>query len=219
MSALSADGSGCPKSAAAAIEYQKFITDQGAGIAESSQHMIRLVEDLLDWTKVSRGQLELDMAPTQLDEIARTVTQELQPAAEAKGLTLTYAGDGPAATVADKVRVKQILYNLITNAIKFTSEGKIHLSMLHSTDEIVFSVTDTGNGIAEEDASRVFQRFQQVDGSMTRQNGGLGLGLAISEQLAELHGGSLSLESKLGVGSTFSLTLPCTGATDIQKTA
>jgi signal transduction histidine kinase/sensor domain CHASE-containing protein len=219
MSALTADGSGCPKSAAAAIEYQKFITDQGAGIAESSQHMIRLVEDLLDWTKVSRGQLELDMAPTQLDEIARTVTQELQPAAEAKGLTLTYAGDGPAATVADKVRVKQILYNLITNAIKFTSEGKIHLSMLHSDDEIVFSVTDTGNGIAEEDASRVFQRFQQVDGSMTRQNGGLGLGLAISEQLAELHGGSLSLESKLGVGSTFSLTLPCTGATDIQKTA
>ena len=91
--------------------------------------------------------------------------------------------------------------------------------MLHSADEIVFSVTDTGNGIAEEDASRVFQRFQQVDGSMTRQNGGLGLGLAISEQLAELHGGSLSLESKLGVGSTFSLTLPCTGATDIQKTA
>ena len=65
----------------------------------------------------------------------------------------------------------------------------------------------------------MFQRFQQVDGSMTRQNGGLGLGLAISEQLAELHGGSLSLESKLGVGSTFSLTLPCTGATNIQKTA
>ena len=208
MDALEADGTGCPVAAGAARDYQRFMTDQGAGIAESAQHMIRLVEDLLDWTKVSRGQLELDMAPIQLDEIARSVTQELQPAAEAKGLTLTYIGDGPVATIADKVRVKQILYNLITNAIKFTNEGKVNLSMLHSNDKIVFSVSDTGNGISKADARRVFQRFQQVDGSMTRQNGGLGLGLAISEQLATLHGGSLSMDSELGVGSTFSLTLP-----------
>ena len=80
--------------------------------------------------------------------------------------------------------------------------------MTHDDDKIVLSVADTGHGISEEDAGRVFQRFQQVDGSMTRQNGGLGLGLAISQQLAALHDGKLSLESTLGKGSTFSMCLP-----------
>jgi two-component system cell cycle sensor histidine kinase PleC len=109
--------------------------------------------------------------------------------------------------------LKQILYNLINNAIKFTDAGSIHLSMEKEGDQIVFGVTDTGHGISEENQERVFQRFQQVDGSMSRQSGGLGLGLAISEQLAALHGGTLSLISTLGQGSTFSLRLPDTETT------
>lgn len=197
-----------PEMRAAMENYQRFVSEQGAGIADSAQHMLRLVEDLLDWTKVARGQLELDMAPLQADEVAQSVVHDLQPDAAAKGLALTCTVDASVEAVADKIRLKQILYNLISNAIKFTQEGSIQLAMETFEDRILFSVTDTGCGISEADQQRVFQRFQQVDGSMSRQNGGLGLGLAIAEQLADLHGGSLSLESKVGVGSTFRFSLP-----------
>jgi signal transduction histidine kinase/sensor domain CHASE-containing protein len=204
----------------AVTNYQNFVSDQGAGIADSAQHMIRLVEDLLDWTKVARGKLELDKSLIQLDELSSSVIKDLQPNANAKGLELTYSGDPTAETMADKVRLKQILYNLINNAIKFTDAGSIHLSMEKEGDQIVFGVTDTGHGISEENQERVFQRFQQVDGSMSRQSGGLGLGLAISEQLAALHGGTLSLISTLGQGSTFSLRLPNTETTiSLEKVA
>ncbi|MCX8226112.1 MAG: ATP-binding protein [Sulfitobacter sp.] len=204
----------------AVTNYQNFVSDQGAGIADSAQHMIRLVEDLLDWTKVARGKLELDKSLIQLDELSSSVIKDLQPNANAKGLELTYSGDPTAETMADKVRLKQILYNLINNAIKFTDAGSIHLSMERVGDQIVFGVTDTGHGISEENQERVFQRFQQVDGSMSRQSGGLGLGLAISEQLAALHGGTLSLVSTLGQGSTFSLRLPNTETTiTLEKVA
>ena len=143
-----------------------------------------------------------------LDELAFSVVEDLQPNAKAKGLKLTYSGDSTAEAIADKVRLKQILYNLINNAIKFTDKGSIHLAMAKEDGQVVFNVTDTGHGISEENLERVFQRFQQVDGSMSRKSGGLGLGLAISEQLAALHGGTLSLTSKIGHGSTFTLKMP-----------
>lgn len=189
-------------------EFQNFVSDQAGGIAGSSKHMLRLVEDLLDWTKVARGKMELDLQEIETSEIARSVADDLRPDAEAKGLTLTYEDNGTASANADPVRLRQILYNLISNAIKFTRSGNIHLKMHQDAEEITFSVTDTGCGIYEENLERVFLRFQQVDGSMSRENGGLGLGLAIAEQLATLHGGGLSLESQVGVGSTFRLTLP-----------
>ena len=208
LASLENEGTSPQEAQLAVSDYQRFISEQGTGIANSAQHMIRLVEDLLDWTKVTRGQLELDMSVIQVGEVAETIVQDLQPNALAKGLTLTYSDDGAPEALADTVRLKQILYNLVNNAIKFTTVGGIHLSMTHDDDKIVLSVADTGHGISEEDAGRVFQRFQQVDGSMTRQNGGLGLGLAISQQLAALHDGKLSLESTLGKGSTFSMCLP-----------
>ncbi|WP_245764186.1 ATP-binding protein [Sulfitobacter marinus] len=212
--AISADGPPTPAVTTAINKYQDFISEQGAGIADSAQHMIRLVEDLLDWTKVARGKLELDMQLLQLDELAASVVEDLQPNAEAKGLDLSYAGDSSAEAMADKVRLKQILYNLINNAIKFTDKGSIHLEMTRENGQIVFNVTDTGHGISEENLERVFQRFQQVDGSMSRKSGGLGLGLAISEQLAALHGGTLSLTSKIGRGSTFTLKMPSSERAD-----
>nr|WP_263481027.1 ATP-binding protein [Pseudosulfitobacter pseudonitzschiae] len=191
----------------AVTSFQRFVSEQSAGIENSAKHMLRLVEDLLDWTRVARGQLELDLARIEVTDLGRTVVEDLRPDAEAKGLTLTYSQGGPAEAMADTIRLKQILYNLISNAIKFTDTGNIHLSIKQMGDRIVFSVADTGCGIAQDDLERVFQRFQQVDGSMSRQKGGLGLGLAIAEQLAVLHGGALSLESELGKGSTFRLTL------------
>lgn len=220
LSAIEAEGTTPEELANAVTNYQRFVSDQGAGIADSAQHMIRLVEDLLDWTKVARGKLDLDMERLQLDELSSSVVQDLKPNAEAKGLSLTYSGDWTAEAMADKVRLKQILYNLINNAVKFTDKGSIHLSMEKENGFVVFNVTDTGHGISEENLERVFQRFQQVDGSMTRQSGGLGLGLAISEQLAALHGGTLSLTSTLGKGSTFSLRLPSAEAdVSLEKVA
>jgi len=190
------------------VDYQNFVTEQAAGVANSSKHMLRLVEDLLDWTKVARGKMELDLTEIEASDVMRSVADDLRPDAEAKGLTLTCEDNGTAIVNADPVRLRQILYNLVSNAIKFTKTGNIHLSMRQDAEQITFSVTDTGCGISPENLDRVFQRFQQVDGSMSRENGGLGLGLAIAEQLATLHGGALALESEVDVGSTFRLTLP-----------
>ncbi len=158
--AISAGGTPSAEIAGAVKTYQDFISEQGAGIADSAQHMIRLVEDLLDWTKVARGKLELDMQLLKLDELAFSVVEDLQPNAKAKGLKLTYSGDSTAEAIADKVRLKQILYNLINNAIKFTDKGSIHLAMSKEDGQVVFNVTDTGHGISEENLERVLKRLQ-----------------------------------------------------------
>nr|WP_261368392.1 ATP-binding protein [Pseudosulfitobacter koreense] len=205
--ALAADASPDQETATAIGAYQRFVSEQGGGIVDSAQHMLRLVEDLLDWTKVARGQIQLDLSVVPVAEIVGAVVADLGPDAQAKGLELTSAIDSRASVSADRIRLKQILYNLISNAIKFTEKGQIHVSVTQEKGRIVFSVADTGCGISAENQKRVFQRFQQVDGSMSRKNGGLGLGLAIAEQLATLHGGTLSLESTLGEGSVFRLSL------------
>jgi len=190
------------------VDYQKFISEQSTRIVDSAQHMLRLVEDLLDWTQVERGQLELDMTTIHAGEFVAAVVNDLRQDALAKGLQLTYSSDGAAEIMADKIRLKQILYNLVSNAIKFTETGSVHLSVIHGHDATVFAVKDTGCGISNEDLESVFLRFHQVDGLMTRQHGGFGLGLAIANRVAKLHGGALTLESTVGEGSTFRLVLP-----------
>jgi len=207
-SAMDADQGVSNELSDAIAAHSRFVSEQGSGIADAAKHMIRLVEDLLDWTKVARGTLELDVSSLDADQVARSVVQDLSSNAEKKGLELTYSGVGPLDVIADKVRLKQILYNLVNNAVKFTDTGSINLSVRTEAQHIIFDVTDTGRGISEDNLEKVFHRFHQIDGSMVRENGGLGLGLAISEQLAQLHGGSLKLKSKLGEGSTFSLLLP-----------
>ena len=207
-SAMDADQGVSNELSDAIAAHSRFVSEQGSGIADAAKHMIRLVEDLLDWTKVARGTLELDVSSLDADQVARSVVQDLSSNAEKKGLELTYSGVGPIDVMADKVRLKQILYNLVNNAVKFTDAGSINLSVRTEAQHIIFDVTDTGRGISDDNLEKVFHRFHQIDGSMVRENGGLGLGLAISEQLAQLHGGSLKLKSKLGEGSTFSLLLP-----------
>jgi signal transduction histidine kinase len=189
-------------------QFEEQVARQGASALDAARHMLRLVEDLLDWTKVEQGKLELSMSEVDVARIADAVVTDLRPGAEAKGLTLECVVDCDATIMADETRLKQILYNLISNATKFTEAGQVCLSVTSDPNQVVFTIEDTGCGIREEDFSRIFQRFQQVDGSMTRQTGGLGLGLAIADQLAKLHGGSLSLTSTVGKGSTFRLVLP-----------
>lgn len=208
--ALCTDSNSIENLKSAFAAYHKFVLEQGSGIVESAQHMLRLVEDLLDWAKFERGQLKLDVSAVQASSIAEAVVTDLQSSAEHKGLHLNYSYDGLGEVIADKVRLKQILYNVISNAIKFTDHGGVNVSVSEDSDAVVISIQDTGCGVAEHDMERIFNRFQQVDGSMTRKHSGLGLGLAIANMLTKLHGGTLSLESRVGEGSTFYLSLPRT---------
>ncbi|MEQ8899142.1 MAG: ATP-binding protein [Roseovarius sp.] len=208
MTALSAKERDAAEIAGAVEEYRLYVEEQSGRVLTSSQHMLRLVEDLLDWTRVERGQLELDKGPVQVVDVAKGVVDDLRSEAEAKGLMLTYRSTGAAEVLADRIRLTQVLYNLVSNAIKFTEAGRILLSVEVAPEAVYFSVEDTGRGIAAGDLERIFDRFRQVDGSATRQRGGLGLGLAIARKLAELHDGSLSVKSVPGEGSVFRLSLP-----------
>lgn len=194
--------------ATAVKSYRDHVNDQSARVLASSQHMLRLVEDLLDWTRVERGQLELDKSTVQVVDVAKGVVDDLRSEANAKGLQLSYRSTGAAEVLADRIRLTQVLYNLVSNAIKFTEAGHVLLTVKVETETVHFSVEDTGCGIPDADLERIFERFNQVDGSATRQRGGLGLGLAIARKLAEMHDGTLSVESVLGQGSVFRLSLP-----------
>lgn len=197
--------------------YRDYVEEQSGRVLTASQHMLRLVEDLLDWTRVERGQLELDKGTVQVVDVAREVVDDLRSEAEAKGLDLSYRSTGAAEIQADRIRLTQVLYNLVSNAIKFTEAGHILLTVEVTPEAVHFSVEDTGCGIAANDMERIFDRFKQVDGSATRQRGGLGLGLAIAKKLAELHDGSLAAESVPGVGSVFRLSLPRAAAGAVER--
>jgi signal transduction histidine kinase len=137
---------------------------------------------------------------------AAMVTEAL---ARAKGLTLTVkVAEGMPVSRGDERRLTQVLINLLGNAVKFTESGSVQVIALAVDGQLEISVSDTGPGIAPEHHVRIFEEFQQVDDSNTRRKGGSGLGLAISRRIVEMHGGSISLHSTLGVGSIFTITLP-----------
>ena len=190
----------------------------------SSEHLLGLVNDVLDLAKVEAGQLTVVKEPAIADRATESAIALLLPQAEAKGVSLI---DIPGATdvayVGDEHRVRQILLNLLSNAVKFTpSGGRVEVERLRSAEAppsldggdgassswAVIRVRDTGIGIAAADLDTVFAPFHQVDGGHTRAEGGTGLGLAISRKLARLMGGDLLVESEVGVGSTFSLWIP-----------
>ena len=184
-------------------------------IVSSGRRLNGLVDDILDVSKSNRKKIEIRPRPVELHALGDVVTTLLQPLAKAKGLTLGNSIDPnlPAA-LGDENRLQQILLNLMGNAIKFTDTGSVDLSA--QLDEsaqpeeamIHVRVSDTGIGIPEEDQVRIFEAFEQVDASSERLQGGTGLGLAVTRQLVELHGGELRVTSTLGEGSTFSFTLP-----------
>jgi PAS domain S-box-containing protein len=176
---------------------------QGAG------RMVTLIEQLLDLSRMEAGRLELAAAPVALEMILEQVRQDVAPLITAKALA--FAIDLPAALPpvwGDAVRVRQILLNLVGNAVKFTEAGSISITAHQSADSVAVVVRDTGIGISQEALPLIFEEFRQVDASLTRRHGGAGLGLAIARKLAEHMGGHISVESMIGVGSTFTLWLP-----------
>jgi CheY-like chemotaxis protein/anti-sigma regulatory factor (Ser/Thr protein kinase) len=171
-----------------------------------------LINDVLDFSKIEAGKLDINVAPTDVAAIAEGVVRLVRPQADAKGLTLTTVIEPDLGwALVDQMRLRQCLFNVIGNAIKFTAEGAItvRLSALGkgSARKLRFEVEDTGIGLPEDARERLFDRFQQVDGGTTRRFGGTGLGLAISRQLARMMGGELDYWSREGEGSTFWLEI------------
>ncbi|GAA4221005.1 hypothetical protein GCM10023075_08340 [Streptosporangium album] len=190
-------------------------------VQASAQNLLRLLDDFLDLSKIEAGRLEAEAVPFDLPRLCDEVVAPLAPHAYRQGLWLTLRldDDVPQHVVGDPVRLRQVLSNLIGNALKFTVQGGVDLEVALETaggeeaigdDHVTlrFAVTDTGVGVGPDDRGRVFEVFRQVDSPITRRTGGSGLGLAISRQLTELMGGRIGLDSMEGIGSRFHLTLP-----------
>ena len=189
-------------------------------VKQSGQTLLDLLNDILDLSKIEAGKVEIEAIQFELRDIVQNATQLFSPAAHAKNLEIICDVEPhlPVRVQGDPNRIRQIVVNLIGNAIKFTSEGEIHVSVSQCDDgHYAFAVRDTGIGIAEDKQQAIFEAFQQEDSSTTRKYGGTGLGLSICQQLAELMGGYIQLESVQDVGSTFTLRIPLVPiGTDIQ---
>lgn len=180
-------------------------------IMSSGRLLLGIINDLLDLAKIEAGKLELHLGTVNLAEMCRNLIDFMQPLADKKNLTLNAEIDPDCPTIqSDAGRIQQILYNLISNAVKFTPDGKaVTLELRREGDDRVrVTVRDTGIGIPEADLSRVFEKFQQLDDSMTREHSGTGLGLAISKELVTMLHGTIHVSSELGKGSTFWIVLP-----------
>lgn len=178
-------------------------------VSESSDHLLALINDVLDISKIEAGQLTLAHEAFNLRQSIEKVIRTVTPLAERKGLQLEYTIAADVGEVmGDSRRVEQVLLNLLSNAIKFTDKGHIRLESLQRGDEIEIRVKDTGIGIREEDMKKLFKPFRQIDTGLTRQYEGTGLGLSISKRLAEMMSGTIYAESEYGKGSTFYFTIP-----------
>lgn len=180
-------------------------------IITSGRSLLNMINDLLDLAKAEAGKMVLRVSQTSIQELCEGLVAFFSPLTEQKMIKLRVKVDKDVPIVqTDSGKVQQILYNLLSNAIKFTSEkGKVGVSAKMLDEKMVrITVSDTGPGISEEDQAKIFEKFRQVDGSITREGDGTGLGLAICKQLAELLAGNISLESKAGAGAIFHLDIP-----------
>jgi PAS domain S-box-containing protein len=180
-----------------------------ASIRQGAGRMVTLIEQMLDLSRMEAGRLELATERVNIAEVIEQVRQDVAPQAGAKGLTLAIAAPRRLrAALGDQVRIRQILVNLVGNAIKFTCAGTVRITARATADRVTVAVQDTGIGITSEDLPHIFEEFRQIDSGLTRQYGGAGLGLAISRRLSEEMEGGISVESTPGTGSIFTLWLP-----------
>jgi len=207
------------------IGYTKLILDGVEGeikeeqrkdleiVHSNSQHLLQMIGDLLDISKIEAGRVELQWREFGLSDLLSEVIIPMQRLAEEKGLTLAYdVAAGIDKLYGDKGRVRQVLLNILGNAVKFTGEGGIDLRVSENETDFIFSVTDTGIGIGEDDLEIIFDSFEQVGPAQIAGYEGTGLGLTISKQFVEMHGGMMQAKSEPGKGSTFTFTLPKKGS-------
>ncbi len=182
-------------------------------IERNARAQAQLIEELLDMSRIVNGKLRLDVQPVDLQSVVSEAVESMRPAAEGKGIRLTKVLDPKAGPITgDPNRLQQILWNLLSNAVKFTSRGgRIQVFLRRVNSHVEVEILDTGKGISPDFLPQLFTRFTQADTSITRQHGGLGLGLALVKSLVELHGGTVKAASPgLGQGATFTVSLPLT---------
>ncbi|HVE70085.1 MAG TPA: CHASE domain-containing protein [Thermoanaerobaculia bacterium] len=179
-------------------------------IGKSSKVQAQLIDDLLDVSRITAGKMRIEHQPLEIGSVVDAAVETVRPSAAAKGVTVTANTDTNASVNGDAHRLQQVVWNLLTNALKFTPEGgEVWVSAEVEEREVVIEVRDTGQGIDPEFMPHLFERFRQADSSSTRSHMGLGLGLAIVRHLVELHGGTIAAESRgAGKGSTFRVRLP-----------
>jgi signal transduction histidine kinase/CheY-like chemotaxis protein len=182
-------------------------------VLSASRHLLGLINSILDLSKVETGKMDLYLETFQVDAVVADVVSTIQPLVRKNGNTLEVQVDGDVGAMrADLTKVRQSLFNLLSNACKFTKDGRITLGVSRRdedlADSILFTVSDTGIGMTEEQVSKLFQAFTQADASTSRKFGGTGLGLVITRQFCQLMGGDVSVESELGRGTTFRIRLP-----------
>jgi signal transduction histidine kinase len=178
-------------------------------VQSNGRHLLGLINDVLDLSKIEAGQLTLTLADYSITDVVQTVLTAVEPLATGKHLALKseLAPNLPRVR-GDERRIAQVLLNLVGNAIKFTDSGEVALRTSAANGSVTVAVRDTGPGISEADQGRIFEEFQQADTSITKKTGGTGLGLAISKRIVELHGGRIRVESVIGKGATFLVTVP-----------
>jgi len=180
-----------------------------ADIQTNGKHLLRLINDVLDLSKIEAGRMELSLSDYAVEDIVATVRASLRSIAEEKGLDLvTEVEPGLPDAYGDSKRLTQCLLNLVGNALKFTHHGRVSVGVDLQGDHLRYRVSDTGIGIPAEQIDEIFAEFRQVDATTTRDFGGTGLGLSITKKFVEMHGGRIWAESELGKGSAFYFTIP-----------
>jgi len=185
----------------------------------NGRHLLGLINDVLDLSKIEAGQMTLAIASYSLEDVLQNVLAAIEPLAAEKRLALKHdiqpqlpAGHG------DQRRIAQVLLNLIGNAIKFTDQGEVAVAASEVDGSFHIAVSDTGPGIAVEEQEKIFEEFHQTDNSATRTKSGTGLGLSIAKHIVEMHGGHVSVQSTLGIGSTFRVVIPVTVRSQAERT-
>jgi len=180
-----------------------------ATIKRNAEHLSKLVDDVLDLSEADAGIVRLQREPTRIGSLLAEVRDIMSALFQRKGLQLTVSAGSDIPEIAcDRVRIRQVLLNLVTNAARFTEQGGAEIRAIRGEGETIISVSDSGAGIDSSDIKRVFEPFQQGDPTIRRKHGGTGLGLAISKRFVELHGGRIWIESERGRGTTVAFTLP-----------
>jgi signal transduction histidine kinase/CheY-like chemotaxis protein len=198
--------------------HDEFLPDL-IKIRDAGRHLLRLINDILDLSKIEAGKMDLYLEEVEIAGLIEEVRSIVEPLAAVNGNRLDIVGPTTLGTLyTDRTKLKQSLLNLLSNASKFTNEGRIKLEVRPADAEISFIVSDTGIGMTEEQQGRLFQAFSQADASTTKQYGGTGLGLAITKRFCEMLGGNIAVASTPGQGSTFTITLPNRGRVALAAT-
>jgi heavy metal sensor kinase len=185
-------------------EYQEGL----AHFIEQFDHLNQMINDLILLSKLDSSQIELKIVPLRLDLLVKDLCNLFQVLAEQKGITLEIDKAQELTVMGDKFRLQQLFTNLIDNAIKYTPEGTIRVTLEKNQENVFVKVSDTGIGIPEQEREKIFKRFYRVDKSRSRETGGVGLGLSIAEWIAHAHHGRIEVDSELSQGSTFTVYLP-----------